>query len=174
MIKPQLSQFFIDNPIVFTDKLYCAVKNTTMTLAEYDKSKGVAGMDPDKIDDDRSICQMVRNANGLTDFKFHPQMVYVVNLANNAVMKLGTYSGNKGNTWGGSKTRSLFTEDKRLLGKSYLDDPHHSIYVLLNKIYSEIEDQNVKDYIIEISYYFERINSKILTYEKINNLQENE
>ena len=26
-----------------------------MTLAEYDKSKGVAGMDPDKIDDDRSI-----------------------------------------------------------------------------------------------------------------------
>ncbi len=164
-MKPQLSQFYSENPIIFSEDIYCASQKKTVTTSQYSKYKGVSGMDPNSIDDDRSICQMIRNANGLTNLEFHHKMIYIVNFANNAVIKLGGYSGNKENRWGGSKKRSLFTEDKRLLGKSYLDNPHHSIYELLNDIYNQIDDQKVKDYIIEISYYFERINSKILTYE---------
>lgn len=165
-MKPDLSEFYKKNQIVFTDNLYCASKNKNMTLAEYDISKGVNGMDPNHLDDNRSICQMVRNANGLTDFKFHTKMIYVVNLANNAVIKLGSYSGNPGNQWGGNKTRSIFSEDKKELGKSYMENPHHSIFSLLNEINNQIVNYKVKDYIVEISYYFERINSKLLQYEK--------
>lgn len=163
--KPNLSNHFRINPIIFSDNLYCASQKKVVSTSEYSNYKGVKGINIKNIEDDRSICQMTRNANGLTNFEHHNSMIYIVHFANNAVIKLGEYSGAKGNAWGGVKRRSDFTEDKRQLGQSYLENPHHSIFELLDKINKSVTDQKTKDYIVEISYYFERINSKILSYE---------
>lgn len=165
MTKPRLSNHYLINPIEFSDTLYCAVKKKNLTVSEYDISKGVRGDDPNHRDDDRSICQMVRNANGLTKFKYHKHMIYVVHFANNAVRRLNDYSGVSDGKWGSRRTRSDFTEEKKQIGQSYLDNPHHSIFELLNNISNDIDDDKVRSYVVEIAYYFERINSKLLEYE---------
>jgi hypothetical protein len=109
---------------------------------------------------------MLRNINGMTNFEHHEDIVLLVNFANNAVLKLGQHSKNPGNRWGGRKARSDFTEEKRNMGLFYLENPHHSSFEKLKELYDKTTDQRVADYIVEISYYMERINSKILEYEQ--------
>lgn len=164
MDSPKLSQFFSERPISDRDSIFCDVKNRKMTLNEYSVSKNVTHMFG--IDSDRSICQMLRNINGMTQYTNHEDVVLLVNFANNAVLKLGTYSKNPENRWGGRKTRSDFTEEKREMGLFYLNNPHHSSFEKLKDVYDKTTDSRVADYIIEISYYMERINSKILEYEQ--------
>jgi hypothetical protein len=164
MNSPKLSRFFSERKISDRDNIFCDVKNKKMTLNEYSASKNVRNMFG--IDSDRSICQMLRNINGMTQYTNHEDVVLLVNFANNAVLKLGTYSKNPGNRWGGRKTRSDFTEEKREMGLFYLNNPHHSSFQKLKSLYDRTTDQRVADYIVEISYYMERINSKILEYEQ--------
>ena len=40
-MKPQLSKFFLTNPIVNTETVYCLSKEKEMTLVEYSNEKGV-------------------------------------------------------------------------------------------------------------------------------------
>jgi len=166
MLKPPLSNFFNKNPIATPDAIFCLAENRYMNLDDYSNSKKVKSIH--SIDSDRSICQMLRNVNGMTQYSNHEEIVLLVNFANNAVIKLGSYSNNPGNRWGGRKTRSDFTEQKRNAGLYYLENPHHSSFKLLKTVYDRTSDQKVLDYIVEISHYMERINSKILEYEQKN------
>lgn len=164
MTKPRLSNFFAQRAVCTLDSIFCDSKNKIMTLNEYSKSKKVKSSH--SIDSDRSICQMLRNINGMTNYDYHEDIVLLVNFANNAVLKLGTYSKNPGNRWGGRKARSDFSASKRDMGLSYLSNPHHSSFEKLRNLYNKVNDSKVADYIVEISYYMERINSKILEYEQ--------
>jgi hypothetical protein len=169
MNKPPLSNFFIVNQVVDTETLFCFSNEKHMPLHEYSEYKSVKG-GSSNIDDPRTICQMLRNANGLTDFEYHKDFILLVNFANNAVIKLGNYSKAPGNDWeGNNKSRSEFTEDKRVLGQQYLDHSHHSVFELLKKIKDTTTNERAKDYLVEISYYFERVNAKILEYEQKEN-----
>lgn len=163
-MKPELSEFYKSRSLGTDDDLFCDVKGVKMNLNEYSNSKGVKG--GDLKDDDRSICQMLRNTNKMTSFVNHRDMVIMVHFANNAVKNLSGHSGDKEGRWGGRKTRSDFTEDKRQLGLQYMNDPHHPIFALVKEVYDKTEDEKSKDYIIEVAYYFERINAKTLEYEK--------
>tara|TARA_R110001632_G_C11084606_1_gene389040 strand:+ start:51 stop:548 length:498 start_codon:yes stop_codon:yes gene_type:complete len=163
-MKPQLSEFYRSRPLGTDDALFCDSKGVTMKLKEYSDYKGVKG--GDLKDNDRSICQMLRNTNKMTSFVNHRDMVIMVNFANNAVINLGKYTGDTENKWGGSKTRSNFTEDKRQLGLQYIKNAHHPIFALLKEVYDKTEDGKAKDYIVEVAYYFERINDRTLEYEK--------
>lgn len=158
-----MSKFFLEREVLNKDNVFCDSKNKNMSLDEYSKSKNVKNIG--SLDSDRSICQMLRNVNGLTSYNNHKDIVLLVNFANNAVIKLGSYSRNPGNRWGGRKTRSDFCEDKRKMGLFYLSLPHHSSFECLKRIYNNTNDERVRDYVIEVSYYMERINSKILEYE---------
>lgn len=166
MSKPELSNYFLENSVSTPNSIYCDSKNKKMTIAEYSVSKKVKSANTKTKDSDRSICQMLRNINGMTGFKHHEEIVLLVNFTNNAVVRLGKHSKAKDNRWGGSKTRSDFTEEKRSLGLLYLENPHHSFFEKIKSIWEKTSDQKVADYIVEISYYMERINSKILEYEK--------
>lgn len=162
----ELSNFFKNRNCTFSEYLYCDSKNKKMSLDEYSKYKNVKIFK--NTDSDRSICQMLRNVNGMTDYKYHKNIVILVNFANNAVINLGLHSKEPGNRWGGKKTRSHFTEEKKLEGIEILNNPYHSVFVELKKIYDLINDNSILDYIVEIAYYMERINSKILEYETKN------
>ncbi len=164
-MKPELSNFFSNNDIVDTETVHCLSKGIDMTLQEYSISKGVGDMH--SIDDNRSICQMLRNTNGLTKHEYHRHFVFLVNFANNAVKTLGDYSKVKDGTWGSKdKTRSAFTEDKRVLGQQYMDNPHHKVFYLLSQMKKQTSHERAKDYLVEVSYYFERVNSKLLEYDQ--------
>jgi len=164
-MKPQLSKFFLTNPLVNTETVYCLSKEKEMTLVEYSNEKGVQSIH--SIDDNRSICQMLRNTNGLTNYDYHRDFIFLVNLANNAVMKLGSYSKAKDNAWGDKdKSRSVFSEDKRILGQQYLDNPHHNAFEVLGIIKNQTTHPKSKDYLVEVSYYLERVNNKLLEYEQ--------
>ena len=164
-MKPQLSKFFLTNPIVNTETVYCLSKEKEMTLVEYSNEKGVQSIH--SIYDNRSICQMLRNTNGLTNYDYHRDFIFLVNLANNAVMKLGSYSKAKDNAWGDKdKSRSVFSEDKRILGQQYLDNPHHNAFEILGIIKNQTTHPKSKDYLVEVSYYLERVNNKLLEYEQ--------
>jgi hypothetical protein len=162
----ELSEHFKTNKINISDNVYCAVKKTVMTASQYATSKGVSGADPKHIDDSRSLCQMIRNVNGMTNLTYHNKFIYVVNFANNAVMRLNQFKGEYDGRWGGPKTRSVFTEDKQKLGISYMETPHHSIFELLSEIYLDITNEVHKSYLEEVSYYFQRINERLLKYEQ--------
>lgn len=164
-MKPQLSNFFATNPIVDLETVYCLSKEKEMTLLQYSDEKGV--LSTHSIDDNRSICQMLRNTNGLTNYDYHRDFIFLVNLANNAVVKLGSYSKAKDNAWGDKdKSRSVFTEDKRILGQQYLDNPHHNAFNILGIIKDKTTHPKSKDYLVEVSYYLERVNNKLLEYEQ--------
>ena len=164
-MKPQLSNFFVTNPIVDLETVYCLSKEKEMTLIQYSDEKGVKSIH--SIDDNRSICQMLRNTNGLTNYDYHKEFIFLVNLANNAVVKLGSYSKVKDNAWGDKdKSRSVFTEDKRILGLQYLDNPHHNAFDMLGIIMHKTIHPKSKDYLVEVSYYLERVNNKLLEYEQ--------
>ena len=164
-MKPQLSNFFVTNPIVDLETVYCLSKEKEMTLVQYSDEKGVKSIH--SIDDNRSICQMLRNTNGLTNYDYHKEFIFLVNLANNAVVKLGSYSKVKDNAWGDKdKSRSVFTEDKRILGLQYLDNPHHNAFDMLGTIMHKTIHPKSKDYLVEVSYYLERVNNKLLEYEQ--------
>ena len=167
MIKAPLSEFFDKNAIATPDTIFCLAANEHMSLDDYSTSKHVKAGQP--VDSDRSICQMLRNVNGMTQYSSHEEITLLINFANNAVIHLGTYSKNPGNRWGGRKTRSDFTEDKRNMGLYYLENPHHSSFEMLKSLYDCHGDTNnpkVLDYIAEISYYMERVNYKIREYEQ--------
>lgn len=161
----ELSHHFKINPVEYTDALYCAVKKTTMSVQEYGISKGVSGADPKHVDDDRSICQMIRNVNGMSRLQYHGKFIYVVNFANNAVRRLNQFKGVYDGVWGEPRPRSVFTEDKRELGISYLNNPHHSIFEVLSSIYGDMDNDVHKSYLEEVAYYFQRINERLLKYE---------
>jgi len=163
----ELSHHFKVNKVEFSDTLYCAVKKCKMSVREYGISKGVSGADPKHVDDHRSICQMIRNVNGMSGLTYHNKFIYVVNFANNAVQKLNVLKGTIGADWGTPRPRSVFTEDKRELGISYLQTPHHSIFQVLSEIYDDMDNDIHKSYLEEVSYYFERINKKIIEYERL-------
>lgn len=166
MSKPQLSNFFKNNPVIDDESVFCLVNKKIMTLQEYSTYKTVDSKSSN-IDDSRSICQMLRNSNQLTNYEYHRTFTLLVNLANNAVYTLGRYSKAPGNAWGEKdKSRSVFTPEKRALGQQYMDNPHHNVFDILNQIKNTTKYDKVKDYLIEISYYLERINSKILEYEQ--------
>ena len=155
--------FFSERKVSDKNNIFCDSKNKKMTLSEYSRSKKV---DTKRlVDSDRSICQMLRNVNHMTRYINREDIILLINFANNAVLKLGTYSKNPGNRWGGKKTRSAFNGRKRKLGLFYLNNPHHSSFEKLKNIYDRTTDPKTASYIIEISYYMERINSKILEYE---------
>lgn len=162
--KPQLSRFFQENQLKSTETVFCLSKNREMTLQEYSDSKGVGDMH--SIDDNRSICQMLRNTNGLTKHQYHVDFIFLINLANNAVKVLGDYSKAADGRWGDpDKRRSNFTEEKRQIGLQYLADPHHSVFAALQIIKDKTKEERAKDYITEVSYYFEKVNNKLLEYE---------
>ena len=162
-MKYKLSKFFKSRTCVYSTTLQCDKHNKRMTLAEYSKSKSVKTA---RISDsNRSICAMLRNINGETKFKYHDTITILVNFTNNAVIHLGQYSKNPGNRWGGRKTRSDFNEDKKNQAIEILNHPHHTVFVELKKLYTSIKDKNALHHLLEIVYYLERINSKILEYE---------
>jgi hypothetical protein len=161
--KLNLSDFFKSRKCVTTNSLFCDSEKRNMSINEYSKSKKAKSVH--SIDSDRSICQMLRNINGMTNFSYHEQVVILINFANNAVINLGKHSKNPGNRWGGRKTRSDFTEKKRKQALEILDNPHHEVFEELKKLYNSVDNESVLDYIVEITYYMERINSKTLEYE---------
>jgi hypothetical protein len=169
MNKTQLSNYFKNNPIIDNDSVFCLANKKVMTLREYSTYKTVSGTSSN-IDDSRTICQMLRNSNQLSNYEYHRTFTLLVNLANNAVYTLGSYSKAPGNAWGEKdKSRSVFTPEKRALGQYYMDNPHHNVFDILSQIKNSTKYDKVKDYLVEISYYFERINSKILEYEQKEN-----
>lgn len=168
--KLDLSNFFKSRNCVITNNLFCDSKEKNMSISEYSKSKKAKSVHG--IDSDRSICQMLRNVNGMTNFSYHEQIVVLINFANNAVINLGKHSKNPGNRWGGRKTRSDFTLEKREQAIKILNNPHHEVFYQLKKLYEAIDNEEVLDFVIEIVYYMERINSKTLEYEAKKNNNE--
>ena len=162
-MKPQLSEFFKSKPKPTPDNVFCDIKQFPMTVDQYSIYKGVKG--GDMTDDDRSICQMIRNANKSSGFTSHPKMVLILNFANNAVHRLGQLNGKPGQRWTKNSKRSDFTDDKRELALQYLADPHHPIFELIAEVKEETTDPATLDYVIEVAYYMERVNNKILQYE---------
>lgn len=163
----EISHHFKINPIEFTDTVYCADKKTMRKTTEYSKTKNVSGANRAHFDDNRSICQMIRNVNGMTNLTHHNKFIYAVVFANNAVIRLNQFKGIRDGKWGDdNRPRSVFTEEKRQLGISYLKNPHHSIWEVLSDIYVKMENETHKSYLEEISYYFQRINEKMLEYEQ--------
>lgn len=167
------SDFFNRNQINLTGNVYCAVKDKSMPLKEYANYKNVTNADLKNRDNDRSICQMARNANGMTKLNYNKQFTYIINFANNAVNELNNHNKSQSAALStlieGKPTpyvRSAFTEEKRALGIKYLQSPHHSIFGLLAEVYNKLNNSDHKKYIEEISYYMQRINKKLLEYEQ--------
>lgn len=161
--KPQLSAFFQSKEAPTSNSVFCDIKQTPMSVDQYSDYKGVKG--GDMIDNDRSICQMIRNANKSSGFTSHPKMVLILSFANNAVYRLGQLNGRPGQRWTKSSKRSDFTEEKRQVALGYLNDPHHPIFSLIKEVFDESTDPATIDYIVEVAYYMERVNNKILQYE---------
>ena len=162
--KPELSEFFKSKKAPTPDTIFCDSKQIPMTLDQYSDSKGVKG--GDMKDDERSICQMIRNANKSSGFTSHPKMVLILNFANNVVLRLGQLNGKPGQRWTSNTKRSDFTDEKREVALQYLSDPHHPIFEIINEVMEESKDPATIDYVIEVAYYMERVNGKILEYEK--------
>ena len=162
--KPELSEFFKSKPAPTPDTVVCDIKQVKFTVDQYSDYKGVRG--GDMTDNDRSICQMIRNANKSSGFTSHPKMVLILSFANNAVYRLGQLNGRPGQTWTKSSKRSDFTQEKRHVALGYLDNPHHPIFSLIKEVFNESTDVATIDYIVEVAYYMERVNNKILQYEK--------
>ena len=161
--KPELSAFFKSKDAPTPDTVFCDIKETPMTVDQYSSYKGVKG--GDMKDDERSICQMIRNANVSSKFESHPKMVLILSFANNAVYKLGQLNGKPGQRWTSNTKRSDFTDEKRAKALEYLNNPHHPIFSLIKEVLDESTDTAARDYIIEVAYYMERVNNKILYYE---------
>ena len=166
--KPELSSFFKSKEAPTPDTVFCDIKKIPMTVDQYSVYKGAKGGAME--DHDRSICQMIRNANKSSGFVSHPKMVLILSFANNAAYQLGQLSGKPGQRWTKSSKRSDFTEEKRQLALGFLSDPHHPIFELINEVKEETTDPATLDYIIEVAYYMERLNNKILQYEQARNV----
>ena len=128
---------------------------------------------------DRTICGMMRNVNYLTQFAHETRIANMIVFINNSVLQLRGYKSNFDEGWwknqadvadsGPKYMRSTFTGEKREHALSLLDEPKlpaHSIFTNFYELYISIDDENVRNFILESVYYTHRINQKLIDYEK--------
>ena len=163
MSSKNLSNFFKENKIQESDLVFCVDRNSEMSINEYSDYKSVKSNST--LDDDRSLCQMLRNLNWLTDFQHHYDIVRLLNFSNNSVITLTKLHNESYNNWVSQKRRrSDFSSKKRSEGLSYLTSPHHDVFKKIKHIY-DLSSDNAREYCLEISYYIQKVNDKIYYYE---------
>lgn len=143
-------------------------KNTKYSEFDIDKFKQEKRVRSNVINNNRTICQMLRNFNKLTKFKHEQVITKLIKYIHDSVLKLRVYKSNFDDKWWNDhknmKKRSKFTElKKRIVLTKRIIDIDHFIFVELKELYSVTE--NYKDVILEILYYLYKINLKFLEYE---------
>ena len=122
----------------------------------------------------RTICQMMRNFNNVTDYKYQGLVSIVIEYLHHAVVKLKKYkcdwntyikTASKNNL---IKSRSIFKPEKREIALSYLDIENHDIFKLYKELYQITNRPVAKELILESIYYTQQINKKLGEYEKMN------
>tara|TARA_R110002074_G_scaffold386746_1_gene568582 strand:- start:6049 stop:7317 length:1269 start_codon:yes stop_codon:yes gene_type:complete len=120
---------------------------------------------------DRTVCQMLRNVNVLTGYKYELQITSLIKYINDAVLRLREYKTDFDKNWWDNKgdisfNRSTFDPFYLQMSKELLS-LGHTIFDGLSKLYNEVDDPNTKNFVIESVYYTYKINLKLLEYEAL-------
>jgi hypothetical protein len=152
--------FIINNSFNYTDK----------EINDFKTEKNV--IITNYVNDDRTVCNMLRNINLLTQNKFLDIIIKIIKYVNDAVLHLRTYNVNFDSNWWKNKhhikhTRSIFNNYYLEISKTkiFMDHCVFNQFLLLSNL---ISDENIKSLILEAVYYTYKINIKIYEYENIN------
>ena len=158
-----LSDYFINNNETnITHEIFVNVINTKQ-LRSFQNIE----------DPNRSICQMIRDINYYQNHNNEEICCKLIYYINNCVVTLQKYKDDwikwleKDSTQNIYKGRSLFNNNKKNQAINMLNI-EHNIFKLFNDLYKVTTDDNIKNLILECTYYTYRINEKLLYYEQNN------
>ena len=78
------------------------VEDNVNTLINFKKEKNVR-QNGEVFVGDRTVCQMLRNINVLTQYKYENIIIVLIKYVNDAVLKLREYKKNFNNNWWNNK-----------------------------------------------------------------------
>ena len=149
-------------------------KNTSLednreNLINFKKEKNIHQMTTSV--GDRTVCQMLRNINVLTQYKYENNITVLIKYINDAVLKLRDNKKDFDQNWWNNKNsvnfnRSIF--DPYYLSMSeILLCIQHPLFITFLDLYNNINDINIKNFILESVYYTYKINLRLCEYENL-------
>ena len=177
----ELSTFFRENEVPTSDdKIYSletdhpeAIASGVYTISEYISAKHIR--QPVLQMGDRTICGMLRNVNLMSHYTYENKIAKIIVFINNAVLQLRKYKIDFDSGWWNNRSsvkemsrtyaRSKFEGEKLELAKALIETKEHTSYTNLKILYDEIDNDNIRKFLLECAYYTYRINNKLLEYE---------
>ena len=115
---------------------------------------------------------MLRNVNVMSKYEFEYKIAICVHFAQHTVLKLTEEQKANFNKYllpdvekNIKNGRSSFSPIKKNIAISLLSCQIHPIFNLLKELYFKIDNIEIKNYILEITYYMNRLNEKFIEYE---------
>lgn len=119
----------------------------------------------------RTICQMLRNINLLTNYKHEYIIIILIKYINDAVLELRKYKNDFDKNWLNNKNsvnfnRSIFDPYYLSISKKILSI-NNQLFSKFFDLYNNIQHDNEKKLLLESLFYVYKINLKLYEYENL-------